>query len=231
MRVVMSTVHGLQSVLSRVAGIEYVVDGHVLSTFSDYDYSIPGMDLVAALGIDEHEIPSAPYITADAVFVKKWSKIIPKSNRLRVGIRWSGNSLYEDDLQRSVPFDKLEALASIKGVQLYSLQRDEGVEMIHPTSRVIALHDKLETLEDALGALTNLDLVITSCTSIAHLAAALGKETWIVLPFMPYYMWARPGKKSNWYQSVTLYRKSDWQSWDATMNEIYVDLQIKKESL
>lgn len=224
MRVVMSTVHGLQSVLSRVAGIEYVVDRHALSTFTDYDYFIPGMDLVAALAIDEHEIPSAPYITADASYVKKWSKIISKSKHLRVGIRWSGNSLYEDDLQRSVPFDKLEALAGIKGVQLYSLQRDDGVEMIHSSSRVMALHDKLETIEDALGAIANLDLVITSCTSIAHLAAAFGKETWIVLPFMPYYMWARPGKKSNWYQSVTLYRKSDWQSWDATTDEVYADL-------
>lgn len=225
MRAVMSTTHQAKSVLSRIKSIDKVVDEKDLATFSEYDYYIPGMDLAGVLNIDENEIPSKPYLSVDPSYVKKWSKIIPESGKLRVGIRWSGNKLYEDDLQRSVPFDDLEALAGIGGVKLYSLQRDDGVEKIMPQSRVVPLHDKLETLDDALGAIANLDLVITSCTSIAHLSAALGKETWIMTPFMPYYMWAYPGKKTNWYESVTLYRKSAWNSWDATIKELRKDLK------
>jgi tetratricopeptide (TPR) repeat protein len=225
MKVVMSTEHKAKSMLSRINTIDKVIDGNELPSFFDYDYYVPGMDIVSVLGIDEHEIPDKPYVTADPAFVKKWRKIIPKSGKLRVGIRWSGNSLYEDDLQRSVPFAELEALADIEGIELYSLQRDAGVEMIAPGSRVIALHDKLETLEDALGAIANLDLAISSCTSIAHLSAALGKTTWIIPAFMPYYIWAHPGNKSAWYDSVTLYRKTSYNSWDETMRNLRKDLK------
>jgi hypothetical protein len=225
MRVVMSTAHKAQSVLSRIKTIDEVIDGQDLSKFFAYDYYVPGMDLVAVLAIDENEIPNKPYLQTDPEYVKKWSAIIPKSKKLRIGIRWSGNHLYENDLQRSVPFDKLEALAGIEGVELYSLQRDDGVEMLLPSSRVTPLHTELNTLDDALGAIANLDLVITSCTSIAHLSAALGKKTWVVLPFMAYYIWARPGKKSAWYKNVTLYRKSAWDSWDATMEEVFDDVK------
>jgi tetratricopeptide (TPR) repeat protein len=225
MKVIMSTVHKAQRILSSITTIDKVIDGHNLSTYTDYDYYVPGMDLVSVLDIDEDKIPNKPYIKADPAFVKKWSAIIPRSKKLRVGVRWSGNNLYEDDLQRTVPFDALEALADIPGVKLYSLQRDTGIEVISPLSRMVPLHDKLETLDDALGAIANLDLVITSCTSIAHLSAALGKKTWVILPFMPYYIWANLRKKSPWYASVTLYRKATDSSWDVTMAEVRKDLK------
>lgn len=224
MKVVMSSVHKAKSILARVSTIDRVLDGNELSGFSEYDRFVPAMDLPAVLGIEEREIPKKPYLSADPAFVEKWKTIIPESRKLRIGIRWSGNPLYEDDLQRTVPFEMLESLADIPDVELYSLQRDAGVEQI-AGSRVTPLHDKLGTLEDALGAIANLDLVVTSCTSIAHLSAALGKPTWILLPFMPYYMWAKPGKKTAWYESVTLYRKSSWRSWDGTATLLRKDLQ------
>jgi hypothetical protein len=69
-------------------------------------------------------------------------------------------------------------------------------------------------------AMDQLDLVISSCTSIAHLSAAMGKETWVVVPAMPYYPWARPGRKSDWYPSVTLFRQKCFGEWIPPFVEI-----------
>jgi hypothetical protein len=69
------------------------------------------------------------------------------------------------------------------------------------------------------------ELVITSCTSIAHLAAAMGIETWIIVPILPYYLWALPGNTSPYYDSVTLFRQEKYGDWSAPFEKIKENLQ------
>ncbi len=78
----------------------------------------------------------------------------------------------------------------------------------------------LVSWEDTLAAIEQLDLVITSCTSVAHASAALGKETWVIVPILPYYLWALPGKRSPWYKSVRLFRQKKFGDWSEVMLEI-----------
>jgi ADP-heptose:LPS heptosyltransferase len=70
----------------------------------------------------------------------------------------------------------------------------------------------------------NLDLIITSCTSVAHVAAALGKPTWVVMPLLPYYTWADMKKDSYWYKSAQLYRQKFWRNWQDPFIEVKEDL-------
>jgi len=81
--------------------------------------------------------------------------------------------------------------------------------------------------EATASILAGLDLVITSDTSIAHCAAALGVDTWIVVPVLPYYVWAIPGIKTPWYDSVTLYRQTTYGNWDAPFAKMATDLQAR----
>jgi ADP-heptose:LPS heptosyltransferase len=89
------------------------------------------------------------------------------------------------------------------------------------------LRDQMKSFEDTASIIQGLDLVITSCTSIAHLSAALGKETWVIVPIMPYYAWSAPGDKSVWYDSVRLFRQEKYGEWDAPLKAIRSALEDK----
>ena len=92
-----------------------------------------------------------------------------------------------------------------------------------PGLKNIEMGDWLETAK----LLCTLDLVITSCTGIAHLAAAMGIRTWVVVPILPYYIWALPDNTSPWYNSVKLYRQEEYGNWDAPFANIKKDLEEK----
>jgi len=114
-------------------------------------------------------------------------------------------------------------LADIPGATFYSLQRDHDLFDVSFTD----LRHKMKTWEDTARVLAGLDLVITSDTSVAHCSAALGIETWIIVPILPYYPWALPGNCTSWYDSVKLYRQSTYGNWDAPFEQIKKDLQDK----
>jgi ADP-heptose:LPS heptosyltransferase len=104
------------------------------------------------------------------------------------------------------------------------LQRDENLIEGLPFAD---LRDQMKTWEDTASILAGLDLVITSCTSVAHCSAALGVETWIVVPTLPYYLWAVPTKTSVWYESVQLFRQKEYGKWDEPLNQIRSELEEK----
>ena len=105
----------------------------------------------------------------------------------------------------------------MNGVELFSLQRDEGLIDDLPFTD---LQDDLKTWDETASIIQSLDLVITSCTSIAHMAGALGKETWVIVPIMPYYTWAKPGNTSVWYDSVRIFRQTEYSNWDSPLKEV-----------
>ena len=86
----------------------------------------------------------------------------------------------------------------------------------------------MKTWRDTAEIISGLDLIITSCTSVAHLSAAMGKPTWIIVPALSYYMWVLPGNKSPWYDSVTLYRQTEYNNWNAPFEQLKKDLSNYK---
>ena len=152
------------------------------------------------------------------------TKLFGSKGGLKVGIRWAGNPQFEHEQHRKFDPTPLIEMHNIPGVMFYSLQRDENIIEDLPFGD---LRNLLTDWESTASVMAGLDLVITSCTSIAHCAAALGVETWVIVPVLPYYTWAVPGNKSAWYDSVTLYRQEAYGDWSATMQRIREDLEQK----
>ena len=137
-----------------------------------------------------------------------------KSNKLKIGIRWQGNPDYDNDLHRSVPLKEIYESVKHIDADFYSLQRDVGLEELTDFPGLIPLHDHMKSFEDTLSIIDHLDLVITSCTSIAHASASMGKKTFILIPISAYYTWTHSLEQSPWYSdNVTLFRQERPRTW------------------
>lgn len=223
-RVVWITGQGFEGVLRRTPGISAVLPQAEMAGVK-YDYWAPAMDLPRLLDLDYPDLGRPAYIAADPAVVARWQQHIPhRPGRLRVGLRWQGNQLYEQDLMRSVPFAQLADLTAVDGIDFYSLQRDAGAEERPHDSPVVDLAPLLRTWDDTAAAIHHLDLVISSCTSVPHLAAAMGKPTWVLCPINAYYVWAMPGTSSPWYPQVTLFRQVRNKCWDEPLSELKTHL-------
>lgn len=219
---IMSTVHKNVSMLSSVPYLEKVIDCSEIDN-EEYDYWVPCMDLPYVLNIDQSEIIKTPYIFAKNEYVEKWSKIIKSTKKYNVGIRWMGNPLYELDLARTLPIELFDIFKNLD-IQFFSLQKDDGFPLKLPKD-VIDIAPQLKSWDDTMGAIMNCDFIITSCTSITHVAGALGKNTKAIIPLLPYYTWADMKKDSYWYENVKLYRQKEWKKWDAPFYELLEDLK------
>ena len=177
-----------------------------------YDYWTPAMNLPTTLGVDAHELWDGPYISADPIYNEKWKNRL--SGDIKIGIRWSGNPLYEQDLHRSISLDKVNSCIPTTWTK-YSIQK-ENTDILSNFDDITSLENELETFEDAIACIDNLDVVVTSCTSVAHAAAALGKRVFIMVPIMDYYVWGENKDKSSWYgDNVTLIRQTKPKNWDS----------------
>ena len=212
-RVLISCAPELKELFSRHGFIcidnETVVGAH-------YDYWIPAMSAAYILEMEYENLDGSPYI-----FPNKVNKLFSKEKSLKVGIRWSGNPKFEDEQHRRFNPELLINLYDVPNTTFYSLQRDENVIDGLPFAD---MQDKMKSWDDTANIISGLDLVITSCTSIAHLSGAMGIPTWIVTPIMPYYTWAVPGEKSDWYDSVRLFRQEKYGEWDSPFQNIRIEL-------
>lgn len=186
------------------------------------------MNVPVYLGITQSDLWTGPYIKSLPEFDDKWDWMKEKgSTKLKVGIRWQGNPEYDHDLHRSVELKDLMAVFEGLDVELYSIQRDTGAEQIAEYPHVTDLSDKLQTFEDTFSVINNLDLVITTCTSVAHAAAAMGKKTFIFVPISAYYTWSHSTEQSPWYgDNVKLFRQNKPRAWDEPMEKLRKELEV-----
>jgi ADP-heptose:LPS heptosyltransferase len=133
---------------------------------------------------------------------------------LRVGIVWAGNLKNNPGRHRACPPERFDVLAQAAPVSFYSLQKDRPVELTAPA---LALKDFTAEFNDfaATAALiANLDLVITIDSAVAHLAGALGKPVWVLLPFERDWRWLRDREDSPWYPSMRLFQQAQRGDWE-----------------
>jgi predicted SAM-dependent methyltransferase len=225
-RVIVACSPELQPIFSRVDGVDKCILRNEAHTVS-HDYWIPGFSSGWVAGHTYEDLPNKPYINVSEMSEQIWSGIVC-SDKKRVGIRWAGNPKFEHQQFRRFSPQFMFELAKYDGVQLYSLQRDNNLEQL-PDS-VIDLQKWLLGWDDTIAAMHHMDLIITSCTSVAHMAAAMGKETWILPPILPYQTWtpgAPESNKSPWYPSVTLYRQQEYEKWNKTFQSLYRDFEAR----
>ena len=213
----------IHSLLMKIPGVSSCITLNELqSTY--HDFWIPGFSCSWLFGHDFETLPNEPYLFAREESVQIWKSII-KTDKPKVGIRWSGNPKFEHQQFRIFPPKQLINLhKEYDSLQFYSLQRDN--DLIEMPEGVSDLQHMLISWEDTAAAIENLDLVISSCTSVAHLASAMGKPTWVIVPLLPYHIWARGEKHSPWYQNTTrVFRQKKFGSWDETFEEIRSELK------
>ena len=218
-----ASAHGLRDLLARLPfeGTQnYQNFTSDIPNIRDFDYWTPGMNLPKNLGVDQDELWSGPYLSVSDEYRDKWSWM-NQSRKLKIGFRWSGNPKYEQDLHRTIPMEQVWEQVRHLDADFYSLQRDAGSEEVTNYPGMKDLSNDLKTFDDTLAVIDNLDLVITSCTSVAHASAALDRPTLIMIPVMSYYVWSEEKKTSAWYSGRTrLLRQSRQRDWSGPLKEL-----------
>jgi tetratricopeptide (TPR) repeat protein len=166
-------------------------------------------------------IPSAtPYLTPDPADVQHWRKRIGEHSRFKVGLAWSGRPEFIHYRTRSVPVEKFAPLMQLPNVRLFSLQKAKSAEHENRAKiQIIDWTDELDDFADTAALLANLDLLITSDTAVAHLAGAMGKPVWLLLPFVPDWRWMLDRADSPWYPTMRLFRQPKSGDWDTPIHE------------
>jgi len=192
-----------------------------------FDYHCPIMSLPLAFNTTPNTIPAAPhYLQADTTRVEQWRTLLGEQKRPRVGLVWSGNSNNPIDRQRSI------ALASWiphlpPELDYFCLQKDirdadrEALE----DSDVFSFDDDLMDFKSTAALCECMDLVLSVDTSLLHLSGALGKRTWLLLPYVPDWRWMRDREDTPWYPSVKLYRQTTRGDWNGVFARVAADLR------
>jgi tetratricopeptide (TPR) repeat protein len=196
------------------------------STLPQHDYYIPLMSLLGVFKADLNNIPYADrYIAPNYDVAAKWAQRFHAKTKLQIGITWSGSQLHINDHNRSMTLAQLQPLFNLD-VDWHVLQTEirPADEMLLPQTPFKDWRPELTTLHETAGLLEQLDLLITVDTSVAHLSAALGKPTWIMLPYAPDFRWLLNRADSPWYPTVHLLRQSAPRQWDDVVLQIFKTL-------
>ncbi|AYQ40996.1 TPR domain-containing protein [Burkholderia aenigmatica] len=206
----------LAELLGTLRGVSRVVaDGHPAPTF---DFHCPMMSLPFAFRTTLDTVPSdVPYLHADPQRCAAWIErldTVARPQRLRVGLAWSGNPNHANDENRSMTFAALAPLVALDAtfVSLQVEVRPRDAEAFE-ASGVLSFEAELKDFAETAALVDTLDLVIAVDTSVVHLAGALGRPVWVMLPRVPDWRWLLERDDSPWYPSATLFRQGlpgDW---------------------
>lgn len=234
-KVIVEIQPALMRVLAGIKGVsQFVPAGDALPAF---DFHCPLVSLPMVFGTDLPTVPAPiPYVGIDIESAKAWAKRLGPRKGLRVGLVWAGNPKHTNDRRRSLKPDAFKPLGAVPGIEWYSLQVGPGAVDIGkapPRLNLIDLSPHLTDFAETAAALANLDLLISVDTAPVHLAGALGKPTWLLLPYVPDWRWMRERTDTPWYPSMRLFRQPEAGRWDAVlmrMTKVLADWALAAES-
>jgi hypothetical protein len=228
-RVLLVVQDSLHRLLSGLSGVVQCTPTSAVSTLPAFDLHCPISSLPMAFKTRIETIPSAasylPSPPADRV--QAWKDRVGPRTKFRVGLVWSGSPNHLNDHNRSVPLQILARLFDIDATFI-SLQKDPrpgDAAMLQERDDIIDLTADLSDFTETAALVSCLDLIITVDTSVAHLAGALGRPTWILLPYTPDYRWLLARTDSPWYPSVRLFRQSETREYGSVLDRVRDELQ------
>jgi len=204
----------LASLFVDVEGVSSVIQ-HEAAFGIYHDFYVQGMSAIVPLGFELEDLSGEAYITKPKTI---------KGFRKRIGLRWQGQTAFEAEHNKKFPYELM--FNALEGVdaEFISLQRDEGAEACPTWVKQVPL----DTWEDTRQATASCDLVISSCTSVSHLSAAMGVETWVVTPVMSYFLYAMDGETCPYYDTMKLLRQEVFGNWEAPFTKIKERLSAKQ---
>ncbi len=195
-----------------------------------FDFQCALMSLPRWFGTELHSIPSeVPYLGAEEDLVARWKKKLAGGG-FKVGIAWQGAPGAAIDQGRSIPLTEFAPLSRLPGVRLISLQKTHGLDQLAglpagTTIETLGEFDGPDAFVDTAAVMSTLDLIITSDTSIAHLAGALGRPTWVALKHVPDWRWLLDRDDSPWYPTMRLFRQETAGDWKPVFAKIEQELR------
>ncbi|MBB5447691.1 MULTISPECIES: tetratricopeptide repeat protein [unclassified Paraburkholderia] len=221
----------LQTLFARSLGDEVpTIIPHDQRPLPHFDFHLPVGSLPFLLGVTLNDLPDEPYLKADPQKVQTWSKYLPNDRKLRVGLAWSGSKTHQRNGLRSVdPLNYARAFAGMSNVTFVNLQMDAETDVQHLRGAGLTVANpaaEFSSFDDTAAVVSGLDLVITVCTSIAHLAGGLGVPTWVLLDVNPHWVWMTDRTDSPWYANTRLYRQSTYGDWTPVFEALTRDLAV-----
>ena len=224
-RVLLDVPPPLRTLLEGTPGVDAIVRDEPAD--QDADFWCPLMSLPQRLGISLHDLPDGeayvhPRGEPGAGLLQLLGE---KGDRQRIGLVWAGNPQHHNDRNRSIPLERFRDLLALDNFHWFSLQvgpRSKDIERLGWRNRLIDLSPQLHDYNDTAWALAHLDLLISVDTSVAHLAGAMARPAWVLLPHAPDWRWLLDREDSPWYPSLRLFRQpriGDWGSALAEMKE------------
>ncbi len=214
---------GLETLLRSMTEIHQVFpEGHPLPPF---DVQCPMMSLPLEFGTTLETIPAdIPYLAPPPDRIAAWrEKIGDHSDHQNVGLVWAGRPDHKNDRQRSMRLEQFAPLAEIKSIRFHSLQKGPAAAQADApppgmdlTNWTKDLHDFTETA----ALIANLDLLISVDTSVAHLAGAIGKPVWVLIPFVPDFRWMLNRNDTPWYPTLKLFRQKALRDWTGPIADV-----------
>ena len=212
--VIVSCSGTLSGVLRHAEGVDVIVQ-HEAAQGVLHDHYLPAMSAPIALNLEQDDLRGDQYISRPPV----------DSVRGRIGLCWQGNPAYEHATKRKFPPELLFNV--MKGLgDCVSLQRDGGSELCPDWVEKV----NLNAWTDTAMAMASCSLIVTSCTSIAHLSGAMGIPTIILVPLVPYYLWSSPGPETvtPYYSTTTLLRQTNTDDWLEPFQQLAGILQVRR---
>ena len=194
-----------------------------------FDYHLPFLSLPYTLGIygDKTFIHHDDgYLKANPAKVKYYKERYFNNDKFKIGIKWQGNTFY--DKERVLKVEDFFRLFELPNTQFYSCQTFDGseeFEKIKDKYNVIDLGKTFSNFSDTAGAIENMDLVICNDTSLVHLAGAMTKPCWVLLPYIYNWRWHDDLTHCDWYDSVKIFRQCDHGDWNSVFTLVEEDLK------
>ncbi|QWD72184.1 glycosyltransferase family protein [Polynucleobacter sp. UB-Raua-W9] len=225
-KIILETPKSLATLMEGFEGVsQLVIKGEELPYF---DYQCPLLSIPLALNTNISTIPAHNlYLTVSSNKVEEWRLRLGEKRKKRVGLVWSSMSNFKEDSKRSLKLlDFIKALPDdrFEYICLQKELKNCDKEFFENYKKIRFFGDQLVDFSDTAALIENLDLVISSCTSVPHLSGALGKETWILLSHVPDWRWLLDRVDSPWYPSVKLYRQPVIGDWGSVLDRVKGDL-------
>ncbi len=233
-RVLVFAQSALAPLLRQTPGVDRWYDDF-MPVDEPYDVHCSLIDCADLLKTNLSNIPdTAPYIKPSSYLVKYWADYFKQfsNNKLRIGLAWQGNRDHQADQFRSMKLSYLRPMLEQFDAEYFALQQGFGLEQVSRENLTQRIHCFPESTDKSSGAfmdtaaiMSHLDLVITTDTSIAHLSAAIGRPTWVLLNVLPDWRWLLDRTDSPWYSSIRLFRQAKAGDWDAVVSAVTADLR------
>jgi tetratricopeptide (TPR) repeat protein len=212
----------LKALLANADGVESChARGEALPA---YDFHCPLGSLPLAFKTEPSTIPAQiPYLRADHNRIAKWRPGIETLPGKRVALAWAGHARHPNDRNRSIDLRLLEPLLALDGISFISIQRDlrgDDRAVLARHAGITDIAEQLTDMADTAAVASLADLTIAVDTSVVHLAGAIGREAWVLLPFSPDWRWTLTAEHSPWYPQVRLFRQSSPGDWPGVIEAV-----------